>query len=84
MGSDGLDLTAIKCEGEHFATYGLDFLGHGAGKPVDVLGDGFSSLQSGVEGVAVEPEAAGEVGAEVSEVNGGVDPGVEGGPGVVL
>ena len=83
MSSDGLDLTAIKCEGEHFATYGLDFLGDGAREPVNVVGDGFPLLESVVEGVSLEPEAAGEVGAQVSEVEDGVDFGVEGRPGVV-
>ena len=79
MGSDGLDLTAIKCEGEHFATYGLNFLGNGAGKPVDVVGDGYPLLEAVSEGVSLEPEATGEVGAEVAEVEDGVNFGVDGG-----
>ena len=61
--SDGLDLASIQGEGEDFPTYGLDFLRHGAGEPVDVVGDGFPFLETGGEGGAMEPEAAGEVGA---------------------
>ena len=63
MVSDGLNLATIQREGKNFPTYGLDFLRHGAGEPVDVVGDCFSFLESGGEGGAMEPEAAGEVGA---------------------
>ena len=83
-GSNGLDFATIKCKGEHFATYGLNFLGDGAREPVDVIGDEFPLLESVVEGMALEPEATGEVGAEVAKVEDGVDSGVEGRPGVVV
>ena len=49
-----------------------------------MLGDGFPFLEASGEGVAMEPEAAGEVGSEIPEVEDSVDLGVKGWPDVVL
>ena len=49
-----------------------------------MVGDVGPVFEAGGEGVALEPEATGEMGAEVSEVEGGVDFGVEGGPGILF
>ena len=51
---------------------------------MNVVGDVGPVVDAGSEGVSLEPEAAGEVGTEVSEMQGGVDFGVEGWPGVVF
>jgi hypothetical protein len=81
--SNGLNFASIKGKGKDFASYGFKFLGHGTGEPVDAQGKGFPLLHPGSKGAAVEPKATGKVGAKVSKVDGGVDVGLDSGPGVV-